>query len=235
MPLVRGVLFDAAGTLLDLRPPLAERAAETVRSWGVEVDVEAAVRSLATRRDWPPDTPDPELRRARWTAFCASVLRALVPAPSRRACEGSIDLAAQRLAGETLDPRNYALYPDAVACLAALAARGVPVGIVSNFDVWLLDVVEALQLADAFACVVLSSVEGCCKPDPRLFAAGAERLGVDPAEILFVGDSPRADVEGARAFGMQAVLIDRVEAFPDVPHARIADLAGVVDLLDRAG
>lgn len=224
--------MDAAGTLLDLRPTLAERAATVARGWGARVDLHAAEHAIATRPDWPPDSDDYVTRQHRWTLFCDRLLTWLAPdnecpAPSR---EERLR-AARLLADQALDPRNYALYPDTEACLHDLAAAQTPAGIVSNFDTWLLDILRTLQIADRFKCVVLSSVEGVTKPDPRIFAAGASCLGLLPREILFVGDSPAADVEGAEACGMQGVLLDRANRFTHSRHTRIRSLARVRDFL----
>lgn len=63
---------------------------------------------------------------------------------------------------------------------------------------------------------IYSHEEGLRKPDPRIFALAAERLGVAPAEIVFLDDVP-ANIEGARAFGYHAVLFsDTTQAIADI-------------------
>ena len=71
------------------------------------------------------------------------------------------------------------------------------------------------------------------KPDPRIFELAMSRAGVDAASSVYVGDSPKFDVEPAAALGMLPVLIDRRERFPDAPGARITsmqELPGVLGL-----
>jgi putative hydrolase of the HAD superfamily len=58
-------------------------------------------------------------------------------------------------------------------------------------------------------------VHGKVKPSPTIFRAALEMLEVEPGEAAMVGDSPRDDVEGARALGMQAFLVDREGRFPE--------------------
>ena len=67
---------------------------------------------------------------------------------------------------------------------------------------------------------------GRVKPHPTIFKAALELLGVAPAEAVMVGDSLEEDIEGARALGMRAILVDREERHPDV-EGRLTDLYGL--------
>jgi len=68
-------------------------------------------------------------------------------------------------------------------------------------------------LPDTPDAVILSYEVGLAKPDPAIFRLVCDRLGLQPAEILFVGDTPWADIEGPRAIGMPAMLIAEFESF----------------------
>ena len=70
---------------------------------------------------------------------------------------------------------------------------------------------------------VSSRIHGKIKPDPSIFRAALERLSVEPDEALMVGDQPEDDVEGARSIGMEALLLDREDRFPEIPD-RLRDL-----------
>jgi putative hydrolase of the HAD superfamily len=76
---------------------------------------------------------------------------------------------------------------------------------------------------------------GCAKPDPRAYAALAGALTLEPAEILFVGDEPHADVLGPRAAGMQTVWVNRLGGrWPDglpAADASVTHLGELVALL----
>jgi HAD superfamily hydrolase (TIGR01549 family) len=222
-----GVLFDAAGTLLDLDPPLAERAMATAGCTLTATAREEFARALSSRRDWPVDSDGPADRQRRWTAFCAIALAQLLSTGTASLDGAGLASAAADLAQQVLDVRNYRVYDDTLPCLDALAAGGVPVGLVSNFDRWLVDVLDACGIGARFGCIVLSSQEGCEKPDSRLFTIAAGRLGLPPRELLYVGDSPRADVGGALGAGMHAALIDRAERFPPRAFNRVTSLVEV--------
>jgi putative hydrolase of the HAD superfamily len=94
--------------------------------------------------------------------------------------------------------------------------------IVSN-HIWRLpEVIDALGLGKLVDAVVTSARVGYRKPHPEIFRAAMKLAGGgDPASMLYVGDNYAHDVEGARAVGMQAVLIDRAgtSGKPDAIHS----------------
>jgi putative hydrolase of the HAD superfamily len=106
------------------------------------------------------------------------------------------------------------LDPDAVRLLDALDVAGVPWGIVTNGSATQFGKVEKLGLADRAACIVVSAVVGVGKPDAAIFKLAADRIGVAPPRILFVGDHPEADIVGAMRAGMQTVWLRRGREWP---------------------
>jgi putative hydrolase of the HAD superfamily len=96
--------------------------------------------------------------------------------------------------------------------------------VVSNFEEWLEQLLEELDLTRFLDVRVISGVEGLEKPDPRIFELAMERAGVSPATSVYVGDNPEFDVDPAAALGMLPVLIDRRDRFPDAPGVRITSL-----------
>lgn len=90
--------------------------------------------------------------------------------------------------------------------LSALGRR-YRLAVVSNFYGNLEAVCEECGIRELFSAVVDSEVVGCGKPDPRIFRAGLDALGVAPADAVFVGDSLRRDMAGARGLGMPHVWL----------------------------
>ena len=92
-----------------------------------------------------------------------------------------------------------------------------------------------IGLASHFEITLSAGSLGFAKPDPRSYTALADALTLQPAEILFVGDEPHADVIGPRAAGMHTVWVNRMgSAWPDAlpaADASVDDLAGLVTLL----
>jgi putative hydrolase of the HAD superfamily len=81
--------------------------------------------------------------------------------------------------------------------------------VVSNWDASLHEVLERVGLAPALEGVVTSAEVGARKPDVAIFERALELAGVPAAEAIHVGDNPAEDVKGARAAGIEAVLIRR--------------------------
>jgi len=126
------------------------------------------------------------------------------------------------------------------AVLAELKDRGYLTGLISNVsllpDLMRADI-EALGLAKHLDQMLFSSEVGVRKPDPRIFRVMLERLGVEPAEGVFVGDRVLDDIGGANGVGMRAVLTrefrqeEPEEITPDAVIERLPDLPDVVDRL----
>ena len=112
-----------------------------------------------------------------------------------------------------LHSENFELYEDALPVLDHLRARGVAIGLVSNTSRDLDAFIGHFQLdVDAW---ISSRVHGKVKPSPTIFRAALELLGVEAGAAAMVGDSPLDDIDGARALGMRAFLIDREGRFQE--------------------
>jgi HAD superfamily hydrolase (TIGR01549 family) len=116
---------------------------------------------------------------------------------------------------------HFELYEDALPALAELRRHGLKLGLVSNTGRDLDDFVAHHSLdVDA---AISSRVHGKTKPDPTIFRAALDLLDTAPEQTAMVGDSLEDDVEGARALGMRALLIDREGRYPEEPE-RLTDL-----------
>jgi HAD superfamily hydrolase (TIGR01549 family) len=108
--------------------------------------------------------------------------------------------------------------------LERVHGTGVRLGVVSNSDGRLRQLLDAADLTRWFDLVVDSHDVGFEKPDPRLFHFVVERLGVEPARAVHVGDLYQVDVVGARAAGLGAVLLDPASLYVDIDCPRVASL-----------
>jgi len=86
---------------------------------------------------------------------------------------------------------------------------GVRLAVVSNWDSRLPQVLEMLELTAYFEQVAVSHLEGVEKPDPQIFHRVLERMDIGPQGAVHVGDVPELDLDGARAAGIDGVLVDR--------------------------
>jgi putative hydrolase of the HAD superfamily len=132
------------------------------------------------------------------------------------------------------------IVPGSTAALGRIADLGVKLAIVSNAD----GTVEEQLRADGICqvgpgrgvpvdTVLDSTVVGVAKPDPEIFEIALDRIGISADRAIHVGDTPAADVAGARAAGIRPVLIDPYDFHEHLEVDRVRSLAEVVELVGR--
>jgi putative hydrolase of the HAD superfamily len=234
----RLVCLDAGFTLLAPRENLSEGFRAMLAEHGREVSDDDLHRAweVADRWFWDdyhrPENDtwgNDEKIDAAWRQYHALMLAELGLEDLEHQLIDTI-LAAQYA------PQSWKLYPDVLPAVRELRHMGLSLGVVSDWGSNLLPIVEGLGLGAELDFVIASGAVGLSKPDPAFFRLAAGRAGVPPAEALMVGDSYRADIEGARSAGMDALLIrrpewrERREAAP--PEARvIASLAELPEIV----
>lgn len=124
--------------------------------------------------------------------------------------------------------------PGTMEYLVALRQRGYHLGIVSNALGQIEAQLQCVGLAACFEFIVDSHLVGVEKPHPEIFQMALARCGLDAAEALFVGDLYSTDIGGAQNAGLDAVLIDRVGAYPEASVARIASLPELDEIIETA-
>jgi putative hydrolase of the HAD superfamily len=228
----RAVLFDAGETILHPEPSFAGLFSAVLKGFGHAVD-EATIRDglyeipqrfIQAAEQGELWTTSPERSRAFWTSVYDLFL-ARVGLPTG-------DGLQDALYDAFTDVRNYALFDDVRPAFGALTERGVELGLVSNFEAWLDDLLTHLGIREDLGLRVISGVEGIEKPDPAIFALALERGGFRPEEVVYVGDVPEFDVAPPLAMGMHAVLIDRRGRYPAFDGARVTDLRRLPALLE---
>ena len=213
--MIRAVLLDAFGTLVRMEPPAPRLRAALERLTGVDVGAEAAERGFLAEISYylahNTEGRDPaslEDLRDRCAAALYEALR-----------EPGLDRAAVRQA--MMESLHFEAFPDAPPALRSLREAGLRLVVASNWDCSLPETLERIGLAPLVDDVVSSAVVGAAKPDRRLFHAGLAAAGCSADEALYAGDSLESDVEGARAAGIRAVLVDRAgQAPPGVATVR---------------
>jgi putative hydrolase of the HAD superfamily len=198
----RALLIDGMGTLITLAPPAVLLVGELQRRFGVDVSESQASHALAAeiafyRMHMGNGRDSDSLRELR--RRCAAVLRDALPAALREQ-----DLVDALLASLRFEP-----FDDAREALLGARAHGARVVVVSNWDVSLAEVLERVGLAPLLDGVVTSAAVGAAKPAPMIFAHALAIAGVPADRATHVGDSVDEDVAGARAAGIEAVLLRR--------------------------
>jgi putative hydrolase of the HAD superfamily len=224
------VLFDAGDTLLAPAPSFQGRFVAVAAAHGLpleEAAVDAAIADAVRAASWPSDWTDPATQRSFWVGFYRQVLSGLGHD------HGELPEA---LFQAFSDPAGYRLFDDVRPALDELAGRGVTLGVVSNFEPWLEEVLALQGVDHLFAAVAISGKLGVAKPDPAIFRWAIQEAGADPAATVHVGDQLVNDVAAARAVGLTPVLIDRFDRHPGPNGAhRVETLHGFVELVSGNG
>jgi 2-haloalkanoic acid dehalogenase type II len=228
---VAAVIFDYYETLAELSYAMRERAfddlarsigldlppGEAYRHWRERTPSDAVLRLGGTARP-PFDGPAQPFVSFRevWRRRCAELFREwCVEAPPDLGVEAYVAAHA-----------GAALYPDVLPAIAALRGR-CWLAVLSDADgEFLAGSMERNELA--VDLVIASDEVGVYKPHVTFFREGCDRLGVAPSRAVYVGDSPWADIAGARNAGLRAIWLNRHSAaWPDdiePPETAIASL-----------
>jgi HAD superfamily hydrolase (TIGR01662 family) len=208
---VQAVLFDVDFTLAKPGPLLGPGGYEEAgKRFGLELDpgryLEARAAAILDLRQHPELEHDEEV----WLRFTEDIVRGM--GGEGDACRS----VAQAITDRWLSSENFELYEDVLPVLSALRGQGLKIGLVSNTSRDLDSFVSHFSLpVDAW---ISSGRHGKVKPSPSIFMAVLDQLEVEPSAAVMVGDSLEDDVEGARALGMQAYLVDR-DGRTEVPDA----------------
>jgi putative hydrolase of the HAD superfamily len=205
---LRAVLFDVDFTLFRPGPELGPEGYRRVgerHGLNLDPDLYGAARTAAIE----------ELQRNHalvhdeeiWIAFTEQIVLGMGGDPGgARAC-------ATDMVREWERHENFSLYEDALPVLDELRRHDLKIGLISNGQRDLDEFATHHDLeVDA---IVGSKAHGRVKPHASIFIAALRALDVTPEEVTMVGDSYEDDIEGARAIGIRAILLDRDGLRPD--------------------
>jgi putative hydrolase of the HAD superfamily len=219
---IAAVLFDAGNTLLFLDYDRLARevgAAVELPLTARDLEAQAGEAALALERS---DTTDHD-RASRYLES----LFLLAGVPRER-----LEIVRDTLLRLHHERHLWsAMHPETPAALARMRQAGLRLGVVSNSDGRVEEALAAAGIRAEFEVIVDSRLVGFEKPDPRIFQAALEPLGIEPEGALYVGDIYEVDVVGARRAGLDVVLLDPAgnHAGRDVQTA--ASIAAVADLI----
>jgi putative hydrolase of the HAD superfamily len=204
--MLKVITFDAGNTLIRLSHPVGLTYAAVAKRFGGELNptnLEQAFRAAWKSVPRLPDVPGPRLDDGRsWWREVVS--RTLATAGAK---VDPFDDFFDAVYGEFALPGVWRVEPGAVELLQDLRSVGFRLGIISNFDLRLYEILKHLGIWDLFEQVIVSSQVGADKPSSRIFAEALRRFEVKPVELLHVGDDEIADGDGARRLGIQTFVL----------------------------
>ncbi len=225
---MKAIFFDAVGTLLFPALPVVETYAKIGRRFGSRLnrsEIEQGFRAAFVREDlldrqkeWRTD----ELREfRRWRNIVTATLND-AHTPFR---------CFDALYGHYGRPDSWRLAKDTGNVLSDLAARGVVIGMASNYDQRLRTVIAGFEELIPFKHLVISSAVGHRKPARAFFDAVVKVAGCAASDIVFVGDDPANDYDAAEAAGLRSVLVDAAGSTAALRPRVITDIRSVLSLM----
>ena len=209
----RVIFFDAVGTLFGVRYSVGEAYRLIASEFGVEAEAESLNQAFfqsflaAPSMAFPGANIQeiPQLEFEWWKAIAVQTFQAV------GLYENFTDFSLffQQLYDHFSTEKPWFVYPDVVPALQNYYDRGIELGVLSNFDSRLYPVLEALNLDQFFTTITISTEVGAAKPSPEIFQIALNKHHCSPEDAWHIGDSFKADYEGAKAVGIRGILVNR--------------------------
>jgi len=229
---IKAVFFDLYHTLVTYDPPQEVLEARALGELGIQVDPQVFLRPLVMADEFiyqeiarrSLSYRSPEERLGLYRRYQEILLK-----------EAGIDydekLVMELLAKMQKTVMNLALFDDVAPALADLKGRGLTLGLISNVEQDIDELLKKLGLPAWLDIVMTSQEAGYNKPNAEIFLAALRQAGVEPAEAIYTGDQYRVDVVGAEGAGMKGILLDRSGYYEELDCPRIRSLTELVDYL----
>ena len=216
---IQAVTFDVGGTLIEPWPSVGRIYADVATRHGAR-NLSADALNARFRTAWKARLGFGHSRIA-WAELVDEVFTGLIPeAPSRTFFPALYERFAEADA--------WRIFEDVVPTLDTLALRGIKLGVISNWDERLRELLRGLELDHYFEAFAISCEVGTCKPSAAIFDHTAAKLRLPAKAILHIGDSLELDVVGAKAAGFHALRIDRTTGQTDELRS-LADLPAKIE------
>ena len=206
----KAVFFDVGGTLLRVHPSVGDVYATHARDFGFTGSADDLTREF--RQEWANmggleslgKQKGVEVERAFWQELVRRVF-------DSHGGLADFDRYFDHIYDVFRSRDSWRVYEDVTesGLLGQLKKNGVILGVVSNWDSRLPEILKNMGLAPYFNFILASTVVGSAKPDPGIFNEALQRAGVPPEQACHIGDEPATDIQGARNAGIHAILIDR--------------------------
>jgi putative hydrolase of the HAD superfamily len=202
----KAVFFDAGGTLFTPYPSVGEIYSAVAARYGCSVSqeiLETQFREEWIRRDRVPVDPTvmPQERQW-WYDLVKDVF-------SNFGGVDDFESFFHELYDIFAQPEYWRIFPEVEEVIKHLKGADLVLGIVSNWDSRLIPLCDKLGFGKTFDFILASGIVGSSKPDAGIFQEALKRSGVEPHEVVHVGDSLKDDVEGSKRLGIMSVLLDR--------------------------
>ncbi|HSQ53080.1 MAG TPA: HAD family hydrolase [Acidobacteriota bacterium] len=205
---LKAVLFDLGLTLIRTAS-FPEIYRQILARFGVTASLDDIAKAQeATEREADTSTYDESHREEFWKNYNVSLLKKL-------GITDNVVFLATQIDELWWECSQVQVFSDVESTLSQLKARGLKLALVSNgFKKDLAHILGKLELKKWFDVIVCIESCNCAKPNKEIFLYALDKLGVEPHESVFVGDSVEQDYDGAFNVGIQPLLLDREGKHP---------------------
>ena len=233
--MIKAVSFDWFNTLARYEPPHYELHSRACQHFGIEVSPEEIMRGifLADRYFFEENALSPVEKRSpeeKAEVYIRYEDIALTEAGIKVSRE--LLLKIMKKANQLFEGMTFALFDDVLPTMKTLKQQNFIVGLLTNLTRDMNPICRELGLEPYLNFVVTSGQVGADKPEPPIFLAALDRAGVNASEAVHVGDQYKLDVVGARGVGINPILIDRYDLYPEASDCpRITSLSQLAEYL----
>ncbi|KAJ8736744.1 hypothetical protein PYW07_000015 [Mythimna separata] len=203
------ITFDVTNTLLKFKVPAWQYYAMIAQDHGFKGSPEdVKPKFIKTFKQMWEEHPNFGKKSIKWEDWWCQVvtttLRDNLPSDAK------LDVIAHKLIEEFKTDRCWTCVDGEHKLIDHFRTLGISVGVISNFDPRLHDILHNVGLYKKFDFIVTSYEAGYSKPDERIFKSAIDKciMSVSPSEALHIGDDVIKDYEGARMAGWHALLVN---------------------------
>jgi len=224
--LIKAIFLDWFNTLTRYEPPREELHSQALKEFGIERSPEEILTGVLAADSYffeenansPVEKRNPKERAKVYAHYQQIVL-------AKAGVEADQELLAKvmKKIGELFEGTTFALFDDVLSTLKILKQQNFILGLLTNLAKDMGPICRKLGLEPYLDFVVTSEEAGADKPNPPIFQAALRQAKVDASEAIHVGDQYKIDVVGAKGVGINPILIDRYNLYPefsDCPRIR---------------
>jgi len=207
------IFLDAMGTLFELKNTVGEIYQQYADKYGVKTDPEAIEQAfIDSFKSAPPlafleaELPQIKQQEFNWWKQVVSATFEQLGLLSNFADFNAFFVEIYHYFG-TGEP--WYIFPDTIDSLTRWSDRKIELGIISNFDSRLLEVLNHLDLNQFFTSITISSTAGFAKPDVNIFHLALRKHHLAPHQAWHIGDSVTEDYVGAKNAGLRSFCLNR--------------------------
>ena len=233
--MIKAIFLDWFNTLACYEPPREELHSQALQEFGIRVSPEKILPGVLVADSYffeenansPVEKRDPKKRAEVYACYQQIVL-----AKAGVKADQELLTKVMKKVGELFRGTNWALFDDVLPTLRILKQQNFILGLLTNLAKDMGPICRKLGLEPYLDFVVTSEEAGVDKPNPGIFQLALQRAGVGASAAIHVGDQYKIDVVGARGAGINPILIDRYDQYPEVTDCpRIRTLTELIEYL----